>query len=227
MTELLVKNSKIAKANNDKFTVYNFGIPAYQSASGLKTCPSAGQCAKGCYAQAGAYVWSGVKAAYEWRLAQSLASGFVIDMVKAIQVKYKTSNRQGKILVIRIHDSGDFYNLKYTNKWLEIMKHFPESSYNIFFYAYTKQVKLFNALKAQYLIPDNFHLIYSEGGIFDNLIDRTKDRHSRVFSNMDDLLAAGYKNATENDLVAIEPGIKIGLVYHGVNSKAWSTNNVA
>ena len=54
MTKLLVRNAKIAKSSNDTHTIYNYGIPALKARDGLVTCPLAGTCAKGCYAQAGA-----------------------------------------------------------------------------------------------------------------------------------------------------------------------------
>ena len=42
--------------------VFNFGIPAYKTASGKTTCPFADKCVKFCYAKKGAYIWSNVKA---------------------------------------------------------------------------------------------------------------------------------------------------------------------
>lgn len=218
MTELLVKNAKISNSNNDQYTVYNFGIPAFMSKAGLKTCPMAGTCAKGCYATQGAYAWTNVQAAYEWRLKQTFRSDFEIEMDKAIKVKLKTAQRQGKTLVIRIHDSGDFYGLDYIQKWFNIMKRNP----TVKFYAYTKMIPLFKRLE----LPVNFTLIYSEGGIADSKINPEIDRHARVFKSLDDLLSAGYANATENDLVAIGENKKIGLVYHGAKSKTWATSAV-
>lgn len=47
----LVQNSKIKKMSGPK--TFNWGIPAYQSANGFKTCPNAAACAKGCYATMG------------------------------------------------------------------------------------------------------------------------------------------------------------------------------
>ena len=224
MTELLVKNAKIANSNTSEYLVYNFGLPAYQSAAGLKTCPAAGKCAVGCYAKQGAYVWTPVARAYEYRLAASLQSDFVSKMCDTIAVKLKSADRSKKQLVIRIHDSGDFYNLEYTKKWLKIISAFP----NVHFYAYTKQVLLFNKLKKSGVIPDNFKLIYSEGGVFDKLINQRTDRHSRVFLSLAALKAAGYANAHENDLVAaLGKSNKIGLVYHGHKSKTWTTSKTA
>lgn len=220
MTKLLVRNKKIAASANEIYTLYNYGIPALKSKTGLSTCPMAGQCAKGCYAQAGAYVWSNVSQAYEWRLAQSLTANFAESLQKELAPKIKTALRQQKQLVIRIHDSGDFYNVEYIRKWLKVMQLNP----TVIFYAYTKMVPVFNKLRAQGEIPSNFKIIYSEGGIADKLINCQEDRHSRVFTDKESLISAGYDDASKNDTVAfLSDSGKIGLVYHGVKSKSWDT----
>ena len=219
MTKLLVKNAKIAKSSNETYTLYNYGIPALKSVTGLVTCPMAGQCAKGCYAQAGAYVWSNVSQAYEYRLKLSLQDDFPELVQLELNPKIKTAIRQGKQLVIRIHDSGDFYNVQYLRKWLKVIQANP----TVIFYAYTKMVPIFNRLKAE--IPSNFKVIYSEGGIGDNLINCTEDRHSRVFTSEESLISAGYDDASKDDTVAFASVTgKIGLIYHGVKSRSWSTN---
>lgn len=219
MTALLTQNRKMKKSGGDKYAIFNWGIPAYKSTSGVKTCPLAGQCAKGCYAQAGAYVWSNVAQAFEARLELSQTDDFIPSLNKAIATKLKTATKRGQQLVIRIHDSGDFYSLEYTIKWFQVMQDNP----TVIFYAYTKSLPMFNRLRKQGRIPENFVLVYSEGGLADNLIE-TGDRHSRVFSSKAELEAAGYDDASDDDKVAFlsESG-KVGLVYHGVKSKKWST----
>ena len=55
---LLTQNSKIKKTSKKlEVRLFNFGIPAYKSASGKITCPFAGDCVKFCYAKKGAYIW--------------------------------------------------------------------------------------------------------------------------------------------------------------------------
>jgi len=215
MTNLLVQNKKIKNSSTDNLVVYNFGIPAFVSVSGFKTCPMAGSCKEGCYAKQGAYVWPVVKSAYENRLEATFLDSFAIEMGKQIRIKLKSANRLGKKIIIRIHDSGDYYNLDYINKWVGIIKEFPD----VRFYSYTKMVPLFKKLT----LPDNLTIIYSEGGLADKLIDRENDRHARIFSSLDELLAAGYVDTTENDLNSIGPNKKVGLVYHGAKSKLFTT----
>lgn len=221
MTKLLVKNKKIAASANDTYTLYNFGIPAYKSVQGLVTCPMAGQCAVGCYAQSGAYAWGNVQKAYEFRLLQTQQDNFPELLQKELIPKIKTALRQSKQLVIRIHDSGDFYSVKYIRSWLTIIQNNP----TVKFYAYTKMLPIFKRLQANGEIPNNFTIIYSEGGTADKLVNCQEDRHARVFPSKEALVVAGYDDASKDDTVAFNSSTgKIGLIYHGFKSRAWSTD---
>lgn len=208
--ELLTRNSKIKKST---IRTFNFGIPAYQSSSGLKTCPNAGACAKGCYALAGAYRFSNVARAFEARLVATQLKSFSNKMIAAIK---KVRAEQ-----IRIHDSGDFYNEEYVNKWISVMQAMPQ----VKFYAYTKMVSLFKRLDAEGKIPENFTVVYSYGGTEDKLIEPMSDRHSLVFDSIEQLKACGYADVTESDDAAADATvIKVGLVYHGtknLNNTDW------
>jgi len=221
MSTLLTANAKIRKSGKKhNVALYNFGIPAWKSkATGLITCPAAGSCGKdgGCYAQQGAYIFSNVAKVFEWRLAVTLSTEFVILMQSELDEAQRKAAKRGQRVVIRIHDSGDFYNVPYLRKWLAIILANP----NITFYAYTKQVRLFQNMA----LPENFRIIFSEGGIFDREIDRNKF-HSRVFRTHEELRAAGYADASEDDLVAgMGSNPRIGLVYHGAPSREWTTTN--
>ena len=224
MTKLLTKNNKIAKSNDDNLTIYNYGIPALETIIDgeiFVTCPMAGECAKGCYAQMGAYAWENVNSAYKFRLMQSLKVNFPDLLQQELNPKIKTALRKQKQLVIRIHDSGDFYDLTYIKKWLKIIQANP----TVKFYAYTKQVIIFKKMQERGQVPDNFTLIFSEGGKADHLINTATDRHSRVFLTESDLISAGYDDASENDTVAFNSLTgKIGLIYHGYKSKEWTTD---
>jgi hypothetical protein len=205
---LLTQNKKIKSSSTDSLTVYNFGIPAFKSETGIFTCLMAGVCVAGCYAKSGAYVWGNVKQAYEKRLAASLKDDFVDIM--SIDIRLILAKKSTKNLVIRIHDSGDFYSLEYFGKWFQIMNRFPQ----VKFYAYTKMVEMF---KGRFL-PSNFTLIFSLGGKQDALIDQVTDRHSRVFETVEELELAGYVNASHDDMLALTQNGKVGLVYHGAKS---------
>lgn len=200
----LTQNSKIAKMTGVK--TYNWGIPAYQAKDGFKTCPNAAACKRGCYATQGAYLFSNVAKVFENRLklAQSLTFVNTIDA----EIKRRKVER------LRIHDSGDFFNAEYLERWLIIIR----ANKNTTFYCYTKMVSLFKKYSADGLIPDNFIVIYSYGGTEDKLINRDTDRHSWVFASLEALQAAGYADAHIDDSVAMGTNPKIGLVYHGTKN---------
>ena len=190
---LLTQNSKLKKTSKETgLRVYNFGIPAQD------TCLWAGDCKKYCYASKGAYIWSNVKPAFQRRLDATKQDNFPELMIAEI-LKLNAS-------VIRIHDSGDFYSREYLHKWFKVMDSLP----HIKFYAYSKSLPLFKGER----LPDNFTLIKSIGGKRDDLIDITSDRHARIFKTESELIANGYANASNNDLIAIGNNLKIGLLSH-------------
>lgn len=199
---LLTQNTKLKKTSKELGKrVFNFGIPAYKSASGKLTCPMALECVKFCYAKKGAYIWSNVKPAFEKRYELTKTTNFEGAMIAEINKK--------KVDFVRIHDSGDFYSKKYLDKWLYIAAVMP----HVKFYAYTNMVEMFKNI----ILPDNFDVIFSNSGKQKHLIDRTTDRHTEIFKSKDELIAAGYANASENDLNATKwfnKTNKVGLIYH-------------
>jgi hypothetical protein len=199
---LLTQNSKLRKTSKLLgVKVFNFGIPAYKSASGKLTCPFADECIKFCYAQKGAYIWSNVKPAFEKRYELTRTTEFVGKMSDELFKKRPD--------YVRIHDSGDYYSKVYLQKWIDIANLFPE----IKFYSYTNSV----AMLKEVTLPSNFDVIFSDSGKQKNLIDVINDRHTKIFSSKSDLETAGYVNASEIDLYATKwfnVNNKIGLIFH-------------
>lgn len=199
---LLTQNSKLRKTSKLLgVKVFNFGIPAYKSASGKLTCPFADECIKFCYAQKGAYIWSNVKPAFEKRYELTRTTEFVGKMSDELFKKRPD--------YVRIHDSGDYYSKVYLQKWIDIANLFPE----IKFYSYTNSV----AMLKEVTLPSNFDVIFSDSGKQKNLIDVINDRHTKIFSSKSDLEAADYVNASEIDLYATKwfnVNNKIGLIFH-------------
>lgn len=199
---LLTQNSKLRKTSKLLgVKVFNFGIPAYKSASGKLTCPFADECIKFCYAQKGAYIWSNVKSAFEKRYELTRTTEFVGKMSDELFKKRPD--------YVRIHDSGDYYSKVYLQKWIDIANLFPE----IKFYSYTNSV----AMLKEVTLPSNFDVIFSDSGKQKNLIDVINDRHTKIFSSKSDLEAADYVNASEIDLYATKwfnVNNKVGLIFH-------------
>lgn len=190
-------------------TVLTFGIPAYQDAAGNRICHGALGCIHGCYAQQGRYAMPVTKNAEERRLALTRSPEFV-DVISQ-----ELAQRHPRF--VRLHDAGDFYNITYLKNWLTIMRAFPV----IKFFAYTKAVPLFTNLA----LPENFRVVFSEGGRWDAAIDRDTVRHARVFTCRRDLKRAGYVDATHEDVrpIWLRDERKIGLVYHGWKSRVFAS----
>lgn len=188
--KLLSSNSKLKKDG-----IFNFTLPAYKSVSGLITCPMAKDCISNCYARQGCYQFSNVRNKHEKNLQATLTDDFSVEMIIDII--------ESKAQIVRIHDSGDFYNREYISKWLTVIDSMP----HVTFYAYTKSWAFFAGVE----LPSNFRLIQSCGG---KVSPDENKAHSKVFESLEALKKAGYSDASESDLVALTSD-KIGLVYHG------------
>jgi hypothetical protein len=199
---LLTQNSKLKKTSKELgLRVFNFGIPAYKSASGKLTCPMADSCVKFCYAKKGAYIWGNVKPAFEKRYELSKTDKFVDAMNAEIRKK--------KPDYVRVHDSGDYYSRAYLQKWIQVAIHNPD----VRFYSYTNMVDMI--LKAS--LPDNYDIIFSDSGKQKHLIDETRHRHTKIFSSKSNLIDAGYTDASSLDLYAtrwFNKTNKVGLIFH-------------
>lgn len=176
----------------------------------FNTCPNAGICAALCYAKSGRWNFSNVKAAHVAKLELVLADLAAWQELLIAEL-HKKKYAGG---YIRIHDGGDFFSRPYARAWLEIAAAHPL----IHFYAYTKEVMMFNDFKADPELPPNFTAIYSFGGREDRLIDRDFDRHSDVFPSLEALEAAGYVDIEADDkLAATHPNHRVGLVANNIS----------
>ena len=199
---LLTQNSKLKKTSKSLgLRVFNFGIPAYKSASGKLTCPFADACVKFCYAKKGAYIWSNVQPAFEKRYQLSKTDDFVNIMNQEIAKKRPD--------YVRVHDSGDYYSRAYLDKWLAVAIHNP----HVRFYSYTNCVEMLKNAN----LPDNYDIIFSDSGKQKHIIDEKKDRHTRIFHSHNELVSAGYTDASNIDLMATKwfnKTNKVGLIFH-------------
>ena len=198
--KLLTQNSKLKKTSiENNARVLNFSLPAYKTMTGKTVCPFAKDCVKYCYAQKGNYRYPSVVKGLNNRYNLSKTAEFIPQMNATIILERPTH--------VRIHDSGDFYSVKYLDKWVQIAK----QNKDVIFYAYTKSIKFFvDGL----LLPNNMKIIFSEGSKTDELINVREHRHARIFKTSEELNASGYIDASENDLQAITDNKKVGLVYH-------------
>ena len=199
---LLTQNSKLKNTSKQLgVRVFNFGIPAYKSASGKLTCPMAKDCVKFCYAKKGAYIWSNVKPAFEKRYELTKTDEFVNAMNAEIERK--------KPDYVRVHDSGDYYSKAYLQKWITVAIHNPD----VKFYSYTNMVDLVHKTD----LPDNYDIIFSNAGKQVHMIDYEQDRYTKIFKSKQELDRAGFVNASKVDLFATKwfsNNKKVGLIFH-------------
>ena len=196
-------NSKLVKTSGDTLKIVGFGISADTDINGVNSCPGALACRGVCYAKQGTYLFKNVKEARFFNLQASFSPDFrdmlIWDLISI--------TNKGKINCVRIHDSGDFHSQAYLDAWKDAARFFP----NVTFYAYTKSLHL----DIHSNLPANFKLVQSLGGKYDDRVNLSMP-HSRIFSDHDARVAAGYVDGNVDDMPAINGEVNIGLVYHGV-----------
>jgi len=214
--------------------IFTWSIPALSTQAGqgfITTCPNAGPCAALCYARSGTYNFQNVRAAHRRNLEGYLADPDAWEARLIEELKHRRYRPTGKAYKwwwvrpefdwwcdsgaksIRIHDAGDFFHPRYTQAWLNAAASAPD----VLFYAYTKEVKQLKAFGVGRQIPPNFVVIYSLGGKQDHLIDLDRDRHADVFPSLEALLAAGYEDQAQSDLMApLLDTNRIGIVRNNI-----------
>ena len=115
------------------------------------------------------------------------------------------------IQILRIHDSGDFFNQNYFDGWLQAAKERPD----IIFYAYTKAIPFWKARKEQ--IPPNLRLIASRGGKADDQIE-ADFREATIVSGVEEAIEKNL-NIDVNEFLAIFGEGDFALLLHGTQKK--------
>ena len=189
LTNTNSKIKKTAKLNNVR--LFEFNLPA------VSTCPFADTCKEICYADKGTFKYPVVQAKYHSNYELTKNKDLFIKVVQNEIIKKR-------IEYVRIHSSGDFYNLKYLKSWLEIARNNP----SVIFYGYTKSVPLFKKVD----LPQNVIFCFSTGGKADHLIKDT-DKKAVIFNSLEELKNARYTDCSVNDLNMLATN-KVGLVLH-------------
>lgn len=140
--------------SNDKVRYIIWNLPA------ISTCPYAtAHCKKSCYACKSEKAYPTVLPARKRNYEFSLTDDFVPVMISYILSTVAWERKHGNRLVwVRIHESGDFYNRGYVEKWLKIMRIVNAfAGDQVVFHAYTKSLPFFDGVN----IPKNFVLMSS------------------------------------------------------------------
>lgn len=140
------------------------------------------------------------------QIISSLREGNCVNLINESLQKARKKNTK----LVRIHESGDFFNAAYLQAWITVAKLNPDLK----FYCYSKNLPLFVGLT----LPDNFYFTASYGGKFDHYIDAgVFPRYSKVFMTEADANAAGFK-VDSQDKSCFEDG-PFALLVHGTQPK--------
>lgn len=138
------RNKKLVPNKDTAFIIWN--LPAKM------TCPYATEhCKKACYAVKAETAYPTVKPSRQRNFEISRQADFVVRMT--FTILSIASRTKKKHIIVRIHESGDFYNRVYANAWLQIMQNCMIDS-RIRFIAYTKSFVYFDGVE----LPKNFSL---------------------------------------------------------------------
>ena len=126
--------------------------------------------------------------------------------------KYETKN----IKKVRIHSSGDFFNMAYLDAWVAVAK----IKHNLKFYFYSKSLNLFLNKK----LPSNMFLTASYGGLYDHLIKDNFKRYAVVVYSKSEaytlgLLHNGHGYKIDKDDSSCFINKPFALLLHGSQPK--------
>lgn len=125
-TELL---PKISLGNAKLQDTFLWSIPP------VSTCPGAtDQCKKDCYALKAYRRFPTAKKSYDHNYELTKQDNFADLIVHYLFTEKQSKRKTARYEYFRVHESGDFYNQNYLNKFIEIAKRAP----HIKFLAYTK-----------------------------------------------------------------------------------------
>lgn len=184
-SKILKKNEKMSNSVGEDVQFYNLGLPAIKGLlfdeddkkfKIVSTCPMAGECQRFCYAHKGGYIqWKGSSVSTNRLLNLLINKPDVFEALLSKELKsaVKSASKSNTKVVLRWHDTGDFFSPSYTELAFKIASKFPE----VDFYAYTKNAGVASGSK-----PDNFIFNFSAGakGSETRKIDFDTTKNSRV-----------------------------------------------
>ena len=139
------RNKKLVPSAEVDFVIWN--LPAQ------KTCPGkTGHCSKNCYARKAEKCYPTCLPSRERNFIESEGEFFARDMIFTILSIALHSKKPA--IIVRIHESGDFYSKEYAEKWLLVMEVCRKVDSRIRFIAYTKSFAFFDGVT----LPVNFSL---------------------------------------------------------------------
>ena len=130
-----LSEGNLASKGNEEIMFLTWSLPS------RSTCPYATEmCKKRCFAKKNES-FKNVRDSRGRNLAETHKNTFVADMIKHFEYQLQRPKAQNKLIICRIHTSGDFYSKDYFAKWVEISNYFKDNK-NIMFQAYTKSMPI-------------------------------------------------------------------------------------
>ena len=145
----------------------------------VRTCPfRSADCERFCYAKRDER-YPQARANRDGNMNASKRSDFIQRMIYTIETELSSKRYQGSVMILRIHESGDFYRQQYLNDWIDIMAHF--STAPIIFQFYTKSFKYF--LELDHGRTALLNTLMNKGNVSGSLssdISTTKEQRERI-----------------------------------------------
>lgn len=143
-------NMKLVPTKETRYIIWN--LPA------IKTCPYATEhCKEKCYAIKAENQYPDARTSRAAHLEAAKKADFIERMIFTIAANLnRPSYKAAKQIIVRIHESGDFFNKVYADAWRTIADHFKYDP-RVKFMAYTKSVRYFDGEE----IPENMTIRYS------------------------------------------------------------------
>ena len=138
---ILHGNNKLVDFDNpetgEKFRYAQFNTRA------IKDCPFRSDgCEAVCYATKGNHCFPSVQESRERSYIESKREDFAEGMIYTIRTEKESKRYKDAIMLIRIHESGDFYSVQYLRKWVKVWHAF-HSGDGVQFTVYTKSFEFF------------------------------------------------------------------------------------
>ena len=167
------RNKKYIPTENVKYFIFN--LPCKVTCIGK--CKG---CEEDCYADKAEKQYPDCLPCRYRNYILTFSKDFVEHVVNYVKGKinnprtgyFKVLHKKNGKVIFRIHESGDFYNLEYLEKWIEIARQLPE----IEFLWYTKSFELFEMIDLA-TVPENFR----RGGNFSVWEDMPEERKSLAY----------------------------------------------
>ncbi len=121
-----------------------------------------------CFAASAEALFKNIRVS-RWNNFEALRKAKTTDAMAAV-IHFSLPDTQ----LVRIHGSGDFFSQAYFDAWIKVARDNPL----VTFYGYTKALPFWIARLEQ--IPSNLHLVASEGGTHDALINQHGLRFAKV-----------------------------------------------